>query len=192
MNIGILFIIIFQVSLCILAAILKGYYYYHDHLDDVDPNGFGYTKYRFIIECVLNFFTYLLLLSSLIPETLIITIEKVHLIQGYFMKNDRYSYSHFRHKFLKTNSVSLNEECGLVKYIFTDKTGTLTCNKMNFKYCVIGDVCYQYLRDASDETKKEEQEFSEQKFREKENIIPFEKYDMYKATLGSKPKLSFS
>ena len=187
MNFGLVAIFIFQAILCILAAILRGTYYYHNDLDDVDPYGFGYTKYRYAIESFLNYFTYLLLLNTLIPISLIITLEVVKLIQGRFMTCDKYAYSHVRKRWLTPNSVSLNEECGLVKYIFSDKTGTLTCNKMEFKYCVIGDVCYQYMRGSPDEKKKEEQDL-----REQENIIPFEKYDMYKATQGLNQNLTGS
>ena len=35
-------------------------------------------------------------------------------------------------------------------YIFSDKTGTLTCNRMGFKYCVIGDTCYEYNKYKND------------------------------------------
>ena len=187
MNFGLVAIFIFQAILCIIAAILRGYYYHHNNLDDVDPKGFGYTKYSYAVESFLNYFTYMLLLNCLIPISLIITLEVVKLIQGRFMTCDKYAYSHVRQRWLTPNSVSLNEECGLVKYIFSDKTGTLTCNKMQFKYCVIGDVCYQYLRGTADETTKEQQEF-----REQENIIPFEKNDMYNATKGSNPNLTGS
>ena len=37
---------------------------------------------------------------------------------------------------------SINEELGQVEYIFSDKTGTLTCNKMEFKACIIGNNHY--------------------------------------------------
>lgn len=37
---------------------------------------------------------------------------------------------------------NLNEELGQIEYVFSDKTGTLTCNKMEFKRCTIGGICY--------------------------------------------------
>ena len=177
MNSGLIIIFLVQFILCCVSIVLRGYYY-KINLENADKNptlSFGYAEYNYIIESILNFFTYLLLLNTLIPISLIITLEVVKLIQGFFMSTDPNCYSKLRKKWLTPNSVSLNEECGLVDYIFSDKTGTLTCNKMEFKYCVIGDVCYQYLRG-----KEEEKSEKEINFRKEKNIYTFEKYEMYK------------
>ena len=39
-------------------------------------------------------------------------------------------------------SSNLNEELGQVDYVFSDKTGTLTCNEMNFKHLMVDGVFY--------------------------------------------------
>ena len=177
MNSGLIMIFLVQFILCCVSIVLRGYYY-KINLENADKTptiSFGYAEYNYIIESILNFFTYLLLLNTLIPISLIITLEVVKLIQGFFMSSDPNCYSKLRKKWLTPNSVSLNEECGLVDYIFSDKTGTLTCNKMEFKYCVIGDVCYQYLRG-----KEEEKSEKEINFRKENNIYTFEQYEMYK------------
>lgn len=37
---------------------------------------------------------------------------------------------------------SLVEQLGQIEYIFSDKTGTLTCNEMEFQQCSIGGIPY--------------------------------------------------
>ena len=189
MNKTLIIIFILQAILCIISAILRGYYYNLNNLDKVDGYGgenintsevsFGYTLYKYGLESFLNYFTYLLLLNTMIPISLIITLEIVKLIQGAFMRRDVYSYSKVRKKWLSPNSISLNEECGLVNYIFSDKTGTLTCNKMMFKFCVIGNVCYEYIRNEGEGSNEEIN------FREEENIIPIHKYEMFDKFLNN-------
>ena len=131
----------FLMTLCASSCYL--YHHYYDQNRKFYDN-FVYIEYSSVLECVIIFFTYFLLLNTLIPISLIITLEIVKIIQGFFINLDVELYSHIRHKFAQAKNVSIIEELGNINYIFSDKTGTLTSNKMKFRYCIIEDKIYAY------------------------------------------------
>lgn len=69
-------------------------------------------------------------------------METAKVIQGFFISQDLAIYHEESDTPAIARTSSLNEELGQVQYIFSDKTGTLTCNVMQFLKCSIGGVSY--------------------------------------------------
>ena len=147
-------IFILQVLLCIFLGAIN--YYYHSRDAIIQAYYLPGPISSVGTDGILNYFTYTLLLNTMIPISLIVTIEVSKYVQGKFLRYDVNMYSSIRNKFCKPNSVTINEELGKINYIFSDKTGTLTSNKMNFKFAVIGNKCYEYLRNEQDRSIRNE------------------------------------
>uniref|UniRef100_M4BEY8 Phospholipid-transporting ATPase n=1 Tax=Hyaloperonospora arabidopsidis (strain Emoy2) TaxID=559515 RepID=M4BEY8_HYAAE len=93
---------------------------------------------NFIVTFVYFFTT----LASMVPITLYVSITLVKALQGYFMERDLDMYDEASGTPVKVRNMQLNEQLGQISHIFSDKTGTLTCNKMEFRKCSIGGRSY--------------------------------------------------
>ncbi|GAA5877115.1 hypothetical protein JCM8547_008961 [Rhodosporidiobolus lusitaniae] len=97
--------------------------------------------------------TFILTLNNLIPISLIVTMEVVKFQQAAFINSDLDMYYAPTDTPALCRTSSLVEELGQIEYIFSDKTGTLTCNQMEFRQCSIGGIPYS---DIVDEAKRGE------------------------------------
>ncbi|XP_071387874.1 phospholipid-transporting ATPase IA isoform X1 [Centroberyx affinis] len=98
----------------------------------------------------LNFLTFIILFNNLIPISLLVTLEVIKFTQAFFINWDTDMLYEPTNTPAMARTSNLNEELGQVKYIFSDKTGTLTCNVMQFKKCTIAGVAYGHVPEAEE------------------------------------------
>lgn len=129
----ILCVLIVQVSLLItLASVAVAW--------NADAQTHWYIRYYAreqtgFILWIYRFLSYFILLSYLIPISLFVTIELCKVAQARFMLWDEHMFEFMHGKWYGCipNTSNLNEQLSQVRFIFTDKTGTLTENVMNYK-----------------------------------------------------------
>ena len=103
--------------------------------------------------------TYWILYSNLVPISLFVTIDFVKFYAAYLINSDLDIYYDRTDTPAICRTSSLVEELGQIEYIFSDKTGTLTRNMMEFKQCSIGGI--QYADDVPEDKRASEEDDSE-------------------------------
>ncbi|XP_012091990.1 phospholipid-transporting ATPase 3 [Jatropha curcas] len=131
--------------MCLIGAIASGIFinrkYYYLGLDEGAPTEFNPSN-RFGVAA-LSLFTLITLYSTIIPISLYVSIEMIKFIQcTQFINKDIHMYHAETNTAALARTSNLNEELGQVEYIFSDKTGTLTRNLMEFFKCSIGGEVY--------------------------------------------------
>ncbi|KAI8838402.1 hypothetical protein BC829DRAFT_493000 [Chytridium lagenaria] len=93
-------------------------------------------------EGFVAFWASLITFQNIVPISLYITLEIVKTFQAFFISMDIEMYYERIDQPCLPRSWNLADDLGQIDYIFSDKTGTLTQNIMQFRKCSINGVIY--------------------------------------------------
>lgn len=94
------------------------------------------------INGLISFANAMITFQNIVPISLYISIEFVRTVQAlYIWGDDEIKYMLTGRRTI-ARSWNLSDDLGQIEYIFSDKTGTLTQNSMQFRHCTIGGKEY--------------------------------------------------
>uniref|UniRef100_A0A674CH52 Phospholipid-transporting ATPase n=1 Tax=Salmo trutta TaxID=8032 RepID=A0A674CH52_SALTR len=97
-----------------------------------------------------DFLSFMVLFNFIIPVSMYVTVEMQKFLGSFFISWDKDFFDPEIQEGALVNTSDLNEELGQVEYVFTDKTGTLTQNNMEFIECCIDGFQYKYADSGSE------------------------------------------
>uniref|UniRef100_A0AAR2LEH4 Phospholipid-transporting ATPase n=1 Tax=Pygocentrus nattereri TaxID=42514 RepID=A0AAR2LEH4_PYGNA len=140
LNVDVLWSVVLLLLMCLTAAVGHGVWLSRlkDPVfmipDDTDPALAGFYM----------FWTMIIVLQVLIPVSLYVSIEIVKLGQIYFIQNDLDLYNARLDSGVQCRALNITEDLGQIQYLFSDKTGTLTENRMLFRRCTVAGTEYPH------------------------------------------------
>ncbi|KAI1979803.1 phospholipid transporting ATPase [Ophidiomyces ophidiicola] len=133
------FVILF--FMCLVSGIAQGVTWGQgdNSLDWFEFGSYGGSP---SVDGFITFWAAIILFQNLVPISLYISLEIVRTAQAIFIHSDNFMYYEKLQYPCTPKSWNISDDLGQIEYIFSDKTGTLTQNVMEFRKCTIAGVSY--------------------------------------------------
>ncbi|OJA07656.1 hypothetical protein AZE42_09081 [Rhizopogon vesiculosus] len=141
-NFNVIVNFIFLIIICSVSATINGVmdgqtatstYIYEQGVEPTSSN---------VLNALVTFVSCLIAFQNIVPVSLFISIEIVKTIQAYFIAQDLDMYYKPFNTACVPKNWGISDDLGQIEYVFSDKTGTLTQNVMEFQKCSVHGVIY--------------------------------------------------
>lgn len=127
--------------MCLVSGIVQGVTWAKGD-ESLDFFEFGSIGGSPPVDGLVTFWTAVILFQNLVPISLYISIEIIKLAQAFFIFSDIHMYYDKIDYPCTPKSWNISDDLGQIEYIFSDKTGTLTQNVMEFKKATVNGLAY--------------------------------------------------
>ncbi|KAL6721865.1 phospholipid transporting ATPase [Lecanora helva] len=127
--------------MCLVSGIINGVTWSQGNhsLDYFDYGSYGSSP---ALDGFITFWASIILFQNLVPISLYISLEIIKTCQAFFIYSDTFMYYEKVDYPCTPKSWNISDDLGQIEYIFSDKTGTLTQNVMEFKKCSVNGIPY--------------------------------------------------
>lgn len=133
------FVILF--FMCLVSGIVQGVTWSKGN-NSLDQFEFGSYGGKASLDGFITFWAAVIEFQNLVPISLYISLEIIKTLQAFFIYSDTHMYYDKIDYPCTPKSWNISDDLGQIEYVFSDKTGTLTQNVMEFKKCTINGIPY--------------------------------------------------
>jgi phospholipid-translocating ATPase len=141
LNWNVIYNFIILLLMCVVSGVVNGIYWGKSN-SSIQYFEFGAIGSTPALNGFITFWAAIILFQNLVPISLYISLEIMRTAQAFFIYSDIDMYYAKIDYPCTPKSWNISDDVGQIEYIFSDKTGTLTQNVMEFKKATINGVPY--------------------------------------------------